>query len=76
VSSGAGSMGRAADSTSPMYRGGPKNGGAYRASKAALNMIALQESIEFSETALKVFALCPGFVVSNLRGKDEEARNG
>lgn len=75
VSSGAGSMGRSSDPTSATYRG-LSNGEAYRASKAALNMIALQESIEFSETNLKVFALDPGFVRSNLRGPSEEARSG
>jgi NAD(P)-dependent dehydrogenase (short-subunit alcohol dehydrogenase family) len=76
VSSGAGSMGRAADTTSPNYRGGPPNGGAYRASKAALNMIALQEFIEFEESGLRVFAVCPGFVRSNLRGKSEDEISG
>lgn len=75
VSSGVGSMGRSSDPTSATYRS-LSNGEAYRASKAALNMVALQESIEFSETALKVFALCPGFVKSNLRGPSEEARSG
>jgi hypothetical protein len=29
----------------------------------------------YSETALKVFAVCPGFVISNLRGTSEQARN-
>lgn len=75
VSSGAGSMGRSSDPTSATYRS-LSNGEAYRASKAALNMVALQESIEFSSTALKVFAVCPGFVRSNLRGQSEEARSG
>lgn len=75
VSSGVGSMARSSDPTSMTYRS-LSNGEAYRASKAALNMIALQESIEFSSTALKVFALCPGFVRSNLRGQSEEARSG
>ncbi len=75
VSSGAGSMARASDPTSMTYRS-LSNGEAYRASKAALNMIALQESIEFSATALKVFAVDPRFVGSNLRGQSEEARSG
>jgi NAD(P)-dependent dehydrogenase (short-subunit alcohol dehydrogenase family) len=75
VSSSVGSMTLAADPTSPTYRG-LANGEAYRASKAALNMVALQESIVFSETPLKIFALCPGFVRSNLRGTSEEARSG
>ena len=75
VSSVMGSMAKSSDPNSPTYRGMP-NGEAYRASKAALNMVALQESIVFSSTALKVFAVCPGFVRSNLRGPSEEARSG
>ena len=75
VSSGAGSLTRACDS-------GRKNparlpyGEAYTVSKAALNMLAIQESIEYSSAGLKVFAMCPGFVISNLRGTSEEERNG
>jgi NAD(P)-dependent dehydrogenase (short-subunit alcohol dehydrogenase family) len=75
VSSGVGSLARASDPRSATYRS-LSNGEAYRASKAALNMLALQESIEFSSTALKVFAFCPGFVRSNLRGESEDARSG
>ena len=70
-----GSMAEASDPTLITYRGLP-NGEAYRANKAALNMIVLQESIGFSSTALKVFVVCPGFVRSNLRGQSEEARSG
>jgi len=78
VSSGAGSFGRAVE----RFQGnrpkvpGPLNGGAYHVSKAALNMIALREHHEFAEKGLKVFAMCPGFVVSNLRGTSEELRSG
>jgi len=39
-------------------------------------MIALQESIEFNLTALKVFVVCLEFVRLNLRGQCEEARSG
>ena len=53
-----------------------KNGEAYRASKAALNMLAALEWSEFKSQGLKTFAVCPGFVVSNLRGTSEEARSG
>lgn len=49
---------------------------AYRASKAALNMVMLHEQIETKDTPLKVYAMCPGFVVSNLRGTSEAARTG
>jgi NAD(P)-dependent dehydrogenase (short-subunit alcohol dehydrogenase family) len=75
VSSELGSMAMSADPTSPAYRNMPR-WVAYRASKTALNMMALQESLECSSTALKVFAMCPGFVVSNLRGTSHEARMG
>jgi NAD(P)-dependent dehydrogenase (short-subunit alcohol dehydrogenase family) len=68
ISSGQGSLGKA-DLTPIPY------GDAYRASKAALNMVALLEWQEFKSKGLKTFAVCPGFVVSNLRGLSEEARN-
>jgi NAD(P)-dependent dehydrogenase (short-subunit alcohol dehydrogenase family) len=71
-------MGISSDKTHPFYYPHPKipNGETYRVSKAALNQIALQESIVYRETPLKVFAMCPGFVVSNLRGTSEEERTG
>jgi NAD(P)-dependent dehydrogenase (short-subunit alcohol dehydrogenase family) len=78
VSSAAGSFGRAIE----RFKGKrekppePQNGGAYHVSKAALNMIALREHIEYGEKGLKVFAMSPGFVVSNLRGPSEELRSG
>lgn len=78
VSSGAGSFGRAI----ARFNGTrdkppePKNGGGYHASKAALNMIALREHQEYVDKGLKVFAMSPGFVVSNLRGTTEELRSG
>jgi len=60
---------------STTYRPLP-NEEAYRASKAALNIIADLEAKEFGSKGLKVFAMCPGFVVSNLRGTSHEARSG
>lgn len=48
---------------------------AYRASKSALNMIAMHEQLEVQDTNLKVRIMCPGHVVSNLRGTSEEARS-
>jgi NAD(P)-dependent dehydrogenase (short-subunit alcohol dehydrogenase family) len=48
---------------------------AYRASKSALNMIAMHEQLEVQDTALKVRIMCPGLVVSNLRGTSEQARS-
>lgn len=76
VSSGVGSMTLATDTTFPWYKGLP-GGAAYRASKAALDMIVLQEHYDFSETTpLKTFAYCPGLVRSNLRGTSEAAISG
>ncbi|KFA71165.1 hypothetical protein S40288_04707 [Stachybotrys chartarum IBT 40288] len=49
---------------------------AYRASKAALNVIAMHEQLETRDLNFNVRILDPGFVVSNLRGPDEEARSG
>lgn len=75
VSSGAGSFGRAIERLK-MVPPEPQGGGAYHVSKAALNMLALREHIQYAEKGLKVFAMCPGFVVSNLRGTAEELRSG
>jgi len=44
-------------------------------SKAALDMWAVQEDRVYGKEGLKTFVMCPGLVVSNLRGKSEEARN-
>jgi len=43
---------------------------AYRTSKAALNMIAMQLRWEYRDWA-RVCVLCPGFVVSNLSGAED-----
>ena len=53
-----------------------KNGGVYVVSKAALNMLVALEHAEFSPKGIKVFAVSPGFVISNLRGTSEETRTG
>lgn len=53
-----------------------KNGGAYQVSKAALNMLAVLEARDYGSDGLKVFAVSPGFVRSNLRGLSEEERSG
>lgn len=74
VSSGAGSLSRTAQGTMAAYSLSYEE--AYRASKAALNMIAVLEHRDYSAQGLKVFTMSPGFVVSNLRGTDEDARNG
>ena len=78
VSSGAGSFGRTVERLKGQREKPPEPriGGAYHVSKAALNMIALREHAAFAEKGLKVFAMSPGFVVSNLRGTSEELRSG
>lgn len=79
VSSGAGSLSRLEASIrnpDPNPLPQPPNPNAYMASKAALNMVALQEWNEFRDQGLKVVAMTPGFVVSNLRGESEELRSG
>lgn len=72
VSSGAGSKARAVESTIPE----PPNPDAYRASKAALDMVMILDWKNSKSTPLKVFGMSPGFVVSNLRGPGEAARTG
>ncbi|KAF2841165.1 short chain dehydrogenase/reductase [Patellaria atrata CBS 101060] len=69
VSSGVGSLtGAATDPWSvPMEEG-------YRTSKAALNMLAVLEQKKYKSQGLKTFTMCPGLVVSNLRGTSDEAR--
>ena len=53
-----------------------RGSGAYQISKAGLNMLVVLEAAQYGPKGLKVFALSPGFVVSNLRGTSEEARTG
>ncbi|EHY55727.1 hypothetical protein HRR83_007945 [Exophiala dermatitidis] len=75
VSSGSGSLTRTANlmtSKLPI----PGSTDAYQASKAALNMIALQERADYHEQGLKVFIVCPGFVRSNLRGTSPDLVSG
>jgi NAD(P)-dependent dehydrogenase (short-subunit alcohol dehydrogenase family) len=72
VSSGAGSVTRSSSPTSPGF----PHDEAYRASKAALNMVAVREHVVWGPKGLWAFTMCPGFVVSNLRGPGEEARTG
>ena len=78
VSSGVGSQTKAADPTDAFYKVGFGSGDAYRASKAALNQLALQELAQVKDggVPLKVFIMCPGFVKSNFRGTSEEAITG
>lgn len=46
----------------------------YRTSKAALNMLMQQGSKGLGKRGVKIFAVCPGLVESNLRGESVEER--
>lgn len=72
VSSGLGSLGMAADTKGPY---GNANWQVYRMSKSALDMIAITEHYKYGPKGVKVFALCPGLVKSNLRGTKPEQVN-
>jgi NAD(P)-dependent dehydrogenase (short-subunit alcohol dehydrogenase family) len=75
VSSGLGSLVRnAAERMAKQTKIG--NGESYVVSKAALNMLVVLEAGQYGPKGLKVFAMSPGFVRSNLRGQSEEARSG
>ena len=63
VSSGAGSLTRNAD---PNHPGRSLFGPTYAASKAALNAITLATAIELESTGIKVNAVSPGFIKTNL----------
>lgn len=51
------------------------NGEFYRASKAALNVVMLDEWAIYNTKGLKTFGVDPGLVVSNLRGSSDHARS-
>ena len=53
-----------------------KNVSVYAVSKAALNMLVALEHAKYGPTGLKIFAVSPGFVKSNLRGMSEEEISG
>ena len=71
VSSGLGSILGASDKTSHAYE---LDARAYRMSKAALNMLAVQDARTLGKQGVKVFAFCPGLVESNLRGETEQEK--
>jgi NAD(P)-dependent dehydrogenase (short-subunit alcohol dehydrogenase family) len=72
VGSGVGSLATAAGPSSLALKF--PNGEMYRASKAALNMVMLDEWTKFKDQGLKTFCVDPGLVVSNLRGTSDAAR--
>ncbi|RFU25370.1 hypothetical protein B7463_g10965, partial [Scytalidium lignicola] len=50
---------------------------AYRISKAALNMLTACDAWEYEKDGFKVFAYCPGYVVTDLAGmRDEKLKQG
>ena len=63
VTSGAGSIGMRADESNSHQE---MKLVAYRASKAALNMLTACQAREYGGRGWKVFCFCPGFTVSNL----------
>jgi NAD(P)-dependent dehydrogenase (short-subunit alcohol dehydrogenase family) len=69
ISSILGSLSEAADPSSSVHY---YDGVAYRMSKAALDMLVVQQHKLFGSKGIRVFAVCPGLVRSNLRGKGEE----
>lgn len=71
VSSGLGSLSIAADSTNVFYK---LDATAYRCSKAAMNMLALQQSKLLGEKGVKVWAVNPGYRATNLSGSAERSK--
>jgi NAD(P)-dependent dehydrogenase (short-subunit alcohol dehydrogenase family) len=45
----------------------------YRMSKSALNMLVACQHVQMKDWGCKVFAYCPGYVLSNLGGEKERA---
>jgi NAD(P)-dependent dehydrogenase (short-subunit alcohol dehydrogenase family) len=43
---------------------------AYRMSKAALNMLTASQAYEYRDFGCKAFAFCPGYVITDLTGRD------
>ncbi len=72
VSSGAGSINRCLDPTSPLYG---MLGYQYRSTKAAMNMVTACQWVEYGKEGIKVFAYDPGFTISNLSAHNK-AENG
>lgn len=72
ISSGMGSMSRALH---PDYQVPNDPWTVYRMSKAAVDMLMVQEYKVLSKKGIKVFAVCPGLVRSNLRGTEEHQVN-
>jgi len=63
------SLGSLTVATDPQIFGYELDARAYRMSKAALNILMLQDWKMLGKQGLKVFAVCPGLVESGLRGQ-------
>lgn len=63
VTSGAGSISLRLDASTHTYQ---QKVVAYRASKAALNMLTACQAVEYGPRGWKVFAFCPGYTASSL----------
>lgn len=72
VTSGAGSLSRRLEADAPFYKVREPQ---YRVSKAAMNMIAVCQMVDYQSEGWKVFLYCPGFCESNL-GPQNKASNG
>jgi len=72
VSSALGSITKRCDSKEMAYNEAYK---AYRISKAALNMLAACDAWEY-KGKMKVFAYCPGYVITDLAGQREDKEKG
>lgn len=68
VTSGLGSIGFRSDPSHDTYHVPYTS---YRMSKAALNMLTACQYYEFQKFGCKVWAFCPGFVITDLTGKEE-----
>ncbi|KAF2795738.1 NAD(P)-binding protein [Melanomma pulvis-pyrius CBS 109.77] len=68
VSSGLGSITMRSDPNDPTYS---VSFDVYRMSKSALNMLSACHSASFKKFGAKVWAYCPGFVVTNLTGEED-----
>ncbi|KAF2729397.1 short chain dehydrogenase [Polyplosphaeria fusca] len=71
VSSGLGSISMRADPNGEYYNHPTDT---YRMSKAALNMLTTCQSFAFKDFGARVWSYCPGFVVTDLTGKDDRQR--
>ncbi|TVY93865.1 Short-chain dehydrogenase/reductase [Lachnellula willkommii] len=69
VSSGLGSISQTLDPKNPYYK---SKTAAYMMSKAALNMLTAYDHVQLGDKGIKIWAFCPGYVVTNLTGTGEQ----